>query len=124
MNDVDDTTRSDRLEVFDEGSSVTAIGVRRVDALSGKIVKLLEVGVHDDLFLISIFERLATRYGALVSCDDRGASLQSANIASKDVHENGLGDIVRIVTCDDFVASQEHGSSVESLSSEDAAKSA
>lgn len=58
---VDDGTRSDLLEVFDEGSGVASVSVRRVDTLRRKVVELLEVSIHHNLLLVSVLERLGAR---------------------------------------------------------------
>ena len=41
------------------------ICVRRIDALGREVVQLLEVGVHDNLFLVGVLERLGPWDGAL-----------------------------------------------------------
>ena len=58
MDDVDDGRGSDFLQVFDEGARVSAVGVGRVDALGREVVQLFVIRVHDNLFLVSVLERL------------------------------------------------------------------
>lgn len=54
--------------------------------------------------------------------DYRCASLQSGNIASQNVHQHCLGNIVRIMTGCDAIHSQKCGTSVQRLSSENSAE--
>ena len=58
VNDVDDGRRPERLQVLDEGAGVSAVRVRCVHALGGKVVELLEVGVQHDLLFVRVLERL------------------------------------------------------------------
>jgi len=50
--------KPDFLQVFDESSCVAPVRIGRVNALGGEVVQLLEVGVHYDLLLVRVFERL------------------------------------------------------------------
>ena len=76
MDDVDDGSRSDLLNIFYVSSCITPehrdkfqfrfqinpkvepVCVGTVDALGGEVVELLEVGVHHDLLLVGVLERL------------------------------------------------------------------
>ena len=78
-----DGTGADGLEVLQVGAREPAVGIRRVDALGGEVVKLAEVGVHDDLLLVRVFERLAPRDRALALRRDGGATVQSRDIATQ-----------------------------------------
>ena len=57
MYDINDCTWSGSLEVLQEHPRVPSIGIWRVDALRREVIELLEVGIHDDLLLIGVFER-------------------------------------------------------------------
>ena len=46
------------LQIFDESSRVASVSVWRINALGWKVVQLLEVGVHHDLLLVGVLERL------------------------------------------------------------------
>ena len=48
MNDIHNRTWSDCLEIFEEYSSMTPIGVGRVDTFRGKVCEFLEVCVPKD----------------------------------------------------------------------------
>ena len=45
---------------------MTPVGIGRVDALGGEVVELLKIGVHHDLLLVGVLERLRTRDGLTV----------------------------------------------------------
>lgn len=61
VNDVYNGTGPDFLEVFDVGSGVAPVSVRRVDAFRGEVVELVIVRVHYDLLFIRVLEGLGTR---------------------------------------------------------------
>ena len=76
MNDVNDGSSSDLLNIFYVSSCITPehkdqfkfrsqinpkvepVCVGTVDAFGGEVVELLEVGVHHDLLLVGVLERL------------------------------------------------------------------
>lgn len=66
------------LQVFDKVSGKATGGKGCVDALRGEVVQLLEVGIHHDLFLVGVLERLHTREGAVLTRDDVHAAAQTA----------------------------------------------
>jgi hypothetical protein len=68
-----DTPKS-HLQVFDQVAREAARRKRRVDALCRKVVELLEVGVHDNLFFIGVLEGLDARQRAAGAGDDGGAA--------------------------------------------------
>ena len=82
--------------------------VGTVDALGGEVVELLEVRVHHDLLLVGVLERLRPGNGlavaaALITAGARGARLdgraplQTGDVAPQNVHDDRLGDVVRVV---------------------------
>ena len=124
MNDVNDRAGSNRLKILNKSASVAAIRVRRVDALGGEVVETLEVGVHDNLLLVCVLERFATRNGPLHASRDRRAPLQSTDITTQNIHKHRLGNVVRIVTGDEFIDAEQHATAIERLASKNAAKCA
>jgi hypothetical protein len=60
-----------RLHIHTHTHTHTPVGVGGIDALGGEVVELLEVGVHYNLLLISILERLAARQRLVRARDDR-----------------------------------------------------
>ena len=76
MNDVNDGSRSDLLNIFYVSSCITPehkdqfkfrsqinpkvepVCIWTVDAFGGEVVELLEVGIHHDLLLVGVLERL------------------------------------------------------------------
>lgn len=101
VDDVDDGARPHALQVLQEGPGVASVSVGRVDALGGEVVQLFEVRVQDDLLLVRVFERLAARHDsvAFAGRGDGGAAAQSSNVATQDVHQNRLRNVVGVVTC-------------------------
>lgn len=101
VDDVHDGARPHALQVLQKGASVAAVRVGRVDALGGKVVQLLKVGVQNDLLLVGVFEGLAARHDAVAFTGrgDGGAASQPGDISSQDVHQNRLRYVVGIVTC-------------------------
>ncbi len=72
MDDVNDRGGAYSFQVLDERPDVAPVGVGRVLALGGEIVQTLEVSVHDDFFLVSVLERLATGQGPLRALSKQG----------------------------------------------------
>lgn len=101
MDDVYDGAGPDGLQVFEEGASVSPVGVGRVDALCGEVIELLKIGVEDDFFLVGVFEGLAARDGALsvTGRTDGGAAAETSDISTQDIHQHRLCHVVCIVTC-------------------------
>lgn len=101
MDDVYDGAGPDGLQVFEEGASVSPVGVGRVDALCGEVIKLLEIGVEDDFFLVGVFEGLAAWDGPLSVAGraDGGAAAETSDISTQDIHQHRLCYVVCIVTC-------------------------
>ena len=95
------------LEVLYERPGVPPVRVGRVDALGGEVVELLEVRVHHDLLLVGVLERLRPGNGLAVAAAIAGsargtrldgrAPLQPGDVAPQYVHDDRLGDVVRVV---------------------------
>ena len=81
MNNVNDGSRSYLFNIFDISSCITSehenqlqslqnhqkvkpVCIGTVDAFGGEVVKLLEVGVHHNLLLIGVLERLTSAVGS------------------------------------------------------------
>ena len=122
------------LQIFDVCPGVAAVRVGAVDALRAKVVQLLEVSVHHDLLLVRVLERLAARdHGAALLALLRGlpgprgdgrAALQPSDVPAQDVHDDGLGDVVRVVPRHDLGHAELHRPAVQRLAPEHPAEGA
>ncbi|OLY84726.1 hypothetical protein AYI68_g1103 [Smittium mucronatum] len=97
VDNVENGAGPDGFQVLEEHASMAAVRVRGVRALGSEIVQLLEVGVHDNLFLIRVFKRFGARDEIIAIGYDFGAPGKPGHVAAQHVHEDGLGDIVGIV---------------------------
>lgn len=61
MDDVQYDGGANLLELLQVDSYVTAVGVRRVDALGAKVEERLEASVEDNLLLVGVLEGLTAR---------------------------------------------------------------
>ena len=82
MNNVNDGGRSYLLNIFYISSCITSehenqlqssgakpVCIGTVDAFGGEVVELLEVGVHHNLLLIGVLERLTSAVGQVMRLD-------------------------------------------------------
>ncbi len=100
MDDVYDGAGPDGLQVFEEGTSVSPVGVGWVDALCGEVIELLKIGVEDDFFLVGVFEGLAAWDGTLsiTGRADGGAAVETSDVPTQDIHQHRLCHVICIVT--------------------------
>ena len=124
MNDINDGTGSYPLQVFQVGSCVATVGIGRVDALCGEVVELLEVGIHYYLLLVGVLEWLGARDGTFTTGGDGSAASQTSHVSPEDIHEDSLGNVVRVVSSHDLVHTEDRCPAVKSLPTEDAAEGA
>ena len=121
---IDNCRWSGRLKVFDQLTDVASVGIWRVDALCAEIVKFLEVGVHDDFLLVGVLEWFGTRKWPISPGLNLHALTKSEEIASQDVHVHCLCNVVCIMTGQNLVGIDLHGTPVERLSSENSTEGA
>jgi hypothetical protein len=58
----------DSLQILDELASKTTICIWRINAFSGKVIKPLEICIHNNLLFVSILERFASRDWSIFTC--------------------------------------------------------
>ena len=136
VDDVEDDRGPHLLQLLQVDAHVAAVGVRRVDALRAEVEERLETGVEDDLLLVGVLERFAAGNAPaqvstaslallliIVGDDVRGAT-QASNVPAENVHQNRLGDVVRIVPGGYHRALHQLGAALEGLAAKDAAEGA
>jgi len=62
VNNINDCTGSDILQVFDVSPGMSSVGIGGVNTFSGEIVEILQMCVQDNLLLIGIFEGFRPGY--------------------------------------------------------------
>lgn len=138
VDDVEDDRGADLLQLLQVDAHVAAVGVRRVDALRAEVEERLETGVEDDLLLVGVLERFAAGNAPaqvstaslslplllIVIGDDVRGATQASNVPAKNVHQNRLGDVVRIVPGGYHRALHQLGAPLEGLAAKDAAEGA
>ena len=124
MDDVYDGARPDLLQILDVGAGVAAVRVGAVDTLGAEVVQLLEVSVHHNLLLVSVLQRFTSWNHFIRTGCYRRTSLQPGDVSTKNVHDDRLRDVVRVVSRHYLGHPQLHRSSVQGLTSEHPAEGA
>lgn len=64
VNDINDGSWPQLLQVFEEGPSMATVGIGGVYAFCWKVIKSLEVSIHHNFFLICVLEGFGPWYGS------------------------------------------------------------
>mmetsp|Transcript_72657 Transcript_72657/g.84394 ORF Transcript_72657/g.84394 Transcript_72657/m.84394 type:complete len:207 (+) Transcript_72657:347-967(+) len=81
------------------------------------------ISIENNFFLISIFEWLCSRNHTISSSHNINTFTKSEEISSHKVHQNGLCNIVSVVSCDNHINSNQCCSSIKCLTSKNSTES-
>ena len=80
--------------------------------------------IHHNFLLVGVLEWLSSRQGSIATCHDFNALGEAEEVASQNIHVDRLGYVIRVVPGKDHVCIDLMGTTIEGLTSENAAESA
>ncbi len=83
LDDIQNRTWPNRLQIFQKRSRIPPVRIWRVNALRGKVVEFLEIGVHDDFLFVGVFEGFGSGERFVGGCFDKSAALETGKVAAE-----------------------------------------